>query len=369
MRHADAAALLAPLLALAAACSDNAVVAQRDAGPKCTPSGATELACSDGVDDDCDGQTDCLDPDCNGQSLRQRRRVPVHGGRLRAPGRSPGLAAGRRRSRHRARRHRAGRVRRDGRREGLPHLPVPERRRRAGRAGRRADDPQRRSTAAPATRRSASARTTWRRASTFSLGMENATPDVSLAGYRRKTADAVLGLRLPHARGGPAAGLPPRGSERDRRLLQRRLPAAVHQRLQRGRVRRRGGGARSADRRRLSRRRHRVLRRRHRRAARLPQVVRRRLAGRADGVLHRRRGGDGARRRRGRFREGLRRALPGPGDAGGRQRAADARPLQLRQHVRRAGGRRRELPAHHVPGQPADPLAGLVGADRARRRW
>jgi hypothetical protein len=48
-------------LILGGACSDNAVVAKRDAGPVCTPSGATELACSDGVDDDCDGQSDCLD--------------------------------------------------------------------------------------------------------------------------------------------------------------------------------------------------------------------------------------------------------------------------------------------------------------------
>jgi hypothetical protein len=30
----------------------------------CTPTGATETNCGDGVDDDCDGLVDCLDPDC-----------------------------------------------------------------------------------------------------------------------------------------------------------------------------------------------------------------------------------------------------------------------------------------------------------------
>jgi hypothetical protein len=68
-RHLTMATLLGTALVLGAACSDNAVVAQRDGGggPLCTPRGTTELACSDGVDDDCDGQPDCLDPDCDGQ--------------------------------------------------------------------------------------------------------------------------------------------------------------------------------------------------------------------------------------------------------------------------------------------------------------
>ena len=68
-RHLALSTLLGTALVLGAACSDNAVVAQRDGGggPLCTPRGTTELACSDGVDDDCDGQPDCLDPDCDGQ--------------------------------------------------------------------------------------------------------------------------------------------------------------------------------------------------------------------------------------------------------------------------------------------------------------
>jgi len=36
-----------------------------DAGPSCP---TTETACTDGMDDDCDGLTDCADPDCRGQS-------------------------------------------------------------------------------------------------------------------------------------------------------------------------------------------------------------------------------------------------------------------------------------------------------------
>jgi hypothetical protein len=34
----------------------------------CVPAASSELACGDGMDDDCDGLTDCLDPDCAGQS-------------------------------------------------------------------------------------------------------------------------------------------------------------------------------------------------------------------------------------------------------------------------------------------------------------
>lgn len=36
--------------------------------PACTPRAATELSCSDNVDDDCDGFADCLDPDCEARS-------------------------------------------------------------------------------------------------------------------------------------------------------------------------------------------------------------------------------------------------------------------------------------------------------------
>ncbi|MBP6839268.1 MAG: hypothetical protein KBG28_15485 [Kofleriaceae bacterium] len=35
-------------------------------GPTCTPTGTTETACGDGVDEDCDFSTDCGDPDCFG---------------------------------------------------------------------------------------------------------------------------------------------------------------------------------------------------------------------------------------------------------------------------------------------------------------
>src|SRR5450755_264847 len=37
-------------------------------GPACTASAASETACSDGVDDDCDGYIDCLDSECDGQA-------------------------------------------------------------------------------------------------------------------------------------------------------------------------------------------------------------------------------------------------------------------------------------------------------------
>src|ERR1051325_5313001 len=34
----------------------------------CTPAAATEMTCSDGRDDDCDGRIDCMDTDCEGKS-------------------------------------------------------------------------------------------------------------------------------------------------------------------------------------------------------------------------------------------------------------------------------------------------------------
>jgi hypothetical protein len=40
-----------------------------DAGSSCVPKSATESACSDGTDDDCDGQVDCADDDCRKPGL------------------------------------------------------------------------------------------------------------------------------------------------------------------------------------------------------------------------------------------------------------------------------------------------------------
>src|SRR5205814_8232204 len=56
------------LLALAAATCTTAPAADKVIAARCAPSAATELTCGDGVDNDCDGFIDCLDPDCGGQT-------------------------------------------------------------------------------------------------------------------------------------------------------------------------------------------------------------------------------------------------------------------------------------------------------------
>jgi hypothetical protein len=52
-------------------------------GPKCTPIAATEATCSGGVDDDCDGFTDCLDTECDGKPCGDG--LTCSGGACRAP--------------------------------------------------------------------------------------------------------------------------------------------------------------------------------------------------------------------------------------------------------------------------------------------
>src|SRR5688500_10400900 len=37
-------------------------------GTTCTVSAPSEATCGDGKDDDCDGYTDCLDPDCDAKT-------------------------------------------------------------------------------------------------------------------------------------------------------------------------------------------------------------------------------------------------------------------------------------------------------------
>jgi hypothetical protein len=196
MRQAATGALLAPLLVVAVvsatACSDPAVVAERDGGPKCTPAGATELSCSDGVDDDCDGQPDCLDPDCAGQTCGAGNGFQCTAGGCVRPGDLPPLppldnirvtvrvdtALVEFDPTANARDYRiylypnidnvlvgaAGEVTiRDAIYRCAGDLPI----------GRREDD----------------------HAAAFdlSLEMETSAPNITLAGYRRKLADAVLG--------------------------------------------------------------------------------------------------------------------------------------------------------------------------------
>jgi hypothetical protein len=48
--------------------------------PVCTPSAETEVACDDGKDDDCDEQSDCLDPDCAGMACGDDGGVCTTGG-------------------------------------------------------------------------------------------------------------------------------------------------------------------------------------------------------------------------------------------------------------------------------------------------
>ena len=286
MRHPGEArrgcrySLGAPGPDLAAACSDNAVVAQRDGGPSARPAGATELQCSDGVDDDCDGQTDCLDPDCAG------RRAAA------SPAFSAWPAAARVREICRRCRRSTAFASPSG---ATPRWSTSTRwRARAttasipirtssdvlvGRGGR-GDDPRTPSTAAPATCRSASARTIRRRASAFRWGWRPRRPTSAwpATGARPPTPcsatcfsrpgagrQPVYRLADPNGTGGffNADYLPP--CTNDYSAADYVVGTAARDRLHR---------------RRLPRRRHRVLRLRRGHAARLPQVVRRRLAAR-----------------------------------------------------------------------------------------
>ena len=61
------ALILVSIIGLASACGSD--VREGGVGPDagaCTPTGPTEGFCDNGVDEDCDGLTDCLDSDCSG---------------------------------------------------------------------------------------------------------------------------------------------------------------------------------------------------------------------------------------------------------------------------------------------------------------
>ena len=53
------------------------------AGPTCTPVATSEISCSNGKDDDCDGFIDCLDTDCDGKPCGNG--LTCSGGACRAP--------------------------------------------------------------------------------------------------------------------------------------------------------------------------------------------------------------------------------------------------------------------------------------------
>src|SRR5262245_19545206 len=54
----------------------------RDAGPSCEATAESETACGDAEDEDCDGFTDCLDPDCEGRSCGEGELTCNAGGCL-----------------------------------------------------------------------------------------------------------------------------------------------------------------------------------------------------------------------------------------------------------------------------------------------
>jgi hypothetical protein len=43
-----------------------------DAAAVCTPSESSEVSCTDGIDNDCDGAIDCADNDCSGDPACQQ---------------------------------------------------------------------------------------------------------------------------------------------------------------------------------------------------------------------------------------------------------------------------------------------------------
>jgi hypothetical protein len=73
-----------------AGCGGKAVVAKRDPKAQCRPESTNELSCTDGVDNDCDGQIDCLDPDCTGSACGADGYMCTAGGCVR-PGDLPTL--------------------------------------------------------------------------------------------------------------------------------------------------------------------------------------------------------------------------------------------------------------------------------------